>query len=56
MTQADMQLCCVEGEVETCLLQETLLAKVWVEVAAPAAALERNKHRSLVDAINLSLT
>lgn len=56
MTQADMQLCCVEGEVETCLLQETLLAKVWVEVAAAAAALERNKHRSLVDAINLSLT
>ena len=49
-TQADMQLCRLEGELQTCLLQDTP-ANVRVEPAAAAAALARDKHRSQVDAI-----
>lgn len=53
MTQADIQLCSLEGELQTFLLKHTLhpaLANVLVE----AAAFAFNKRRSLVDAIALT--
>lgn len=50
MTHADIQLCSLEGELQTCLWEHTLqpaLANVLVEFPAFAV----NTHRSLVDAI-----
>lgn len=50
MTHADIQLCSLEGELQTCLRENTLqpaLANVLVELPAFVV----NTHRSLVDAM-----
>lgn len=54
MTHADMQLCSLEGELQTFLLEHTLLQPALANVLVEPAAFALNKHRSLVDAIALT--
>lgn len=50
MTQADMLLCCLEGELQTCLLKHTRQPDL-TNVLVEPAALTLSRYRSLVDAI-----